>query len=97
RAVRSARVETLEAVPGISPRDAQAIRRFFDGLAALEPASSDDLSITDAAAAADTEDAAVAAGAAGLRPAEAAGAEPAADRAESRARESALAPKAERS
>ena len=32
RAVRGASVETLAAVPGISPKDAQAIRGFFAAL-----------------------------------------------------------------
>ncbi len=36
RAVREAGVETLEAVPGLSRRDAEAVRRFFD---AAPPAS----------------------------------------------------------
>jgi excinuclease ABC subunit C len=38
RAVRAASVEALEAVPGISRRDASLIRRFFDALTAPEVA-----------------------------------------------------------
>ena len=34
RAVRGASIESLAAVPGISPRDAEQIRRFFDALTA---------------------------------------------------------------
>jgi hypothetical protein len=34
--VREASVERLRAVPGLSARDADAIRAFFDGLAPLE-------------------------------------------------------------
>jgi excinuclease ABC subunit C len=37
RAVRQASLEELAAVPGLSARDAEAIRRFFDTLTALEP------------------------------------------------------------
>ncbi|MEZ4330381.1 MAG: excinuclease ABC subunit UvrC [Myxococcota bacterium] len=37
RAVRAASRTVLESVPGISVRDAQAIRTFFDGLAEPEP------------------------------------------------------------
>jgi excinuclease ABC subunit C len=39
RAVRDASLEQLEAVPGVSKRDAASIRRFFDALAAPEVAS----------------------------------------------------------
>jgi excinuclease ABC subunit C len=39
RSVRSATVDELNAVPGISNRDAESIRRFFDALTAPEPAS----------------------------------------------------------
>ena len=38
REVRAANIEALEAVPGISPRDASLIRRFFDALTAPEVA-----------------------------------------------------------
>ncbi len=38
REVRNATVEALEAVPGISTRDADSIRRFFDALTAPEAA-----------------------------------------------------------
>jgi excinuclease ABC subunit C len=37
RGVRSASIEELVAVPGISQRDAESIRRFFDALAAPDP------------------------------------------------------------
>ena len=39
RGVRNASLEQLEAVPGVSNRDAASIRRFFDALAAPEVAS----------------------------------------------------------
>jgi len=39
RAVRNASIEQLEAVPGVSNRDAASIRRFFDALAVPEVAS----------------------------------------------------------
>jgi excinuclease ABC subunit C len=39
RGVRNASIEQLEAVPGVSNRDAASIRRFFDALAAPEVAS----------------------------------------------------------
>ena len=38
RAVRQATLGELQAVPGLSTRDAEAIRRFFDALTAPEPA-----------------------------------------------------------
>lgn len=38
RSVRNARLEELRAVPGISDRDAESIRRFFDALTAPEVA-----------------------------------------------------------
>ena len=37
RAVRSASIEALVAVPGVSQRDAESIRRFFDALSEPEP------------------------------------------------------------
>jgi excinuclease ABC subunit C len=37
RAVRNASLESLSAVPGISARDAEQIRRFFDALAVPDP------------------------------------------------------------
>jgi excinuclease ABC subunit C len=37
RSVRNASLESLQGVPGISERDAHAIRRFFDALTAPEP------------------------------------------------------------
>jgi len=39
RAVREADAETLTGVPGVSQADAAAIRRFFDALAAVPPAT----------------------------------------------------------
>lgn len=78
RAVRGATREALEAVPGISPRDAQAIRGFFDALEApvdLEedasdaPAASEDGVPTDTEAAPHEEAPERDAGAAGAEPA----------------------------
>jgi excinuclease ABC subunit C len=41
RAVREASEVELAAVPGVSPRDAARVRRFFDGTAAPEEAASE--------------------------------------------------------